>query len=132
MSQPLNIQKQDIAGSVFQESNLDRSEFRDVSLAGAVFEGVDLSGARFFNVNLRQADIGAFDFGGTSFSCMNTGEDQPRIPADIQNIELEACTVRHCDFERTKFADCRWNGAMIDDVLVTDLIACYRRHQPLT
>jgi uncharacterized protein YjbI with pentapeptide repeats len=127
MSEVLKVSHKDIAGSVFQGANMRGAEFRDVNLAKAVFDGVDLSGARFFNVNLREAQIGAVDFGGASFSCMNTGEGHPRVPAEIQNIELDDCTVRTCYFRNTKFVDCDWSGATIDGVPVTELIAAYRQ-----
>lgn len=117
MSNAIKVNEKDISGS----------EFRDVNLAKAVFEGVDLSGARFFNVNFRGAEIGAVDFGGASFSCMNTGEDEERIPAKIENIELDDCTVRTCHFRNTKFVNCDWSGATIDGVPVAELLATHRK-----
>ena len=123
----LKVNDENIAGSAFQDANLAGAEFRGVNLAMAVFDDVDLSGAHFFNVNLRGAQIGAVDFGGASLSCMNTGEDRERVPATIENIELDDCTVSKCHFRSTKFVDCDWHGATIDGVPITELIATYRK-----
>ena len=85
-----------------EHKNLAGSQFRHVNMSGTVFEDVDLSGAKFFNINLRGADIGAIDFGGTSFSCMNTGEGHPKQPAVFKNIELDDCTIENCCFRNAK------------------------------
>ena len=127
MANAMKMTHEDITGSTFEDTNMAAAEFRRVNLAKAVFDDVDLSGARFFNVNLRGAQIGAVDFGGASLSCMNTGEDRERVPATIENIELDDCTVSKCHFRSTKFVDCDWHGATIDGVPITELIATYRK-----
>jgi len=110
----------------FQNRDISGSEFREVNLSGAVFEDIDLSGARFFNVNLRNAEIGAVDFGGSSFSCMNTGECFPMKPATFQNIELDDCTLRNCFFRKTHLVDCDLSGMTIDGILVSEMISQYK------
>jgi uncharacterized protein YjbI with pentapeptide repeats len=110
----------------FRKRDLSGSEFRHVNLSSAVFEDVDLTGARFFNVCLRDAEVGAVDFGGTRFSCMNAGEGHPMKPADLRNLELDDCTLTHCHFRGTRLVDCDLTGMTIDGVLVTEMLATYR------
>ena len=116
MSDKQRYENRDIAGS----------EFRHVNMSGTCFEDVDLSRARFFNINLRGADIGAVDFGGASFSCMNTGEDRPRLPAVYKNIELDDCTIQDCCFKNVKIINCDLTGMTIDGVLVSEMIKALR------
>lgn len=123
MANAMNITHEDMTGSVFQDTNMSGAVFRRVDLANAVFDDVNLGGARFFNVNLRRAEVGAIDFGGSSVSCMNTGEDRERVPATIKSIELDESTVSSCHFRNTKFVNCDWTGATIDGVPITELIA---------
>ncbi len=117
MSEKCQVENKDIAGS----------QFRHVNLSGAVFEDVDLSGARFFNINLRDADIGAVDFGGASFSCMNTGEDRPRKPVVFNSIELDDCTFQNSFFRNTKLVNCDLTGMTIDGVPVTEMLEAYKK-----
>jgi uncharacterized protein YjbI with pentapeptide repeats len=117
MSERYKVENKDIAGS----------QFRHVNMSGTVFEDVDLSGARFFNINLRRANIGAVDFGGASFSCMNTGEDHPRKPVVFNSIELDDCTIQNSYFRNTKLVNCDLTGMTIDGVLVTDMLKAYER-----
>ncbi|MHC4425456.1 MAG: pentapeptide repeat-containing protein [Planctomycetota bacterium] len=117
MSEKYKVENKDIAGS----------EFRHVNMSGTVFEDVNLSGARFFNINLRSADIGAVDFGGASFSCMNTGEGRPRKPVVFNSIELDDCTIQNSYFRNTKIVSCDLTGMTIDGVPVTDMLKAYER-----
>lgn len=110
----------------FNNKNISGSEFHSVNMSGSVFDDVNLSGTRFFNVNLRDAQIGAVDFGGTSFSCMNTGECFPMKPAEFQNIELDNCTMKNCYFRNTRLVACDIRGMTIDDVPVTDMLKAYK------
>ncbi len=116
MSEEHHVEHRDIAGS----------QFRHVNMSGAVFEDVDLSGAKFFNVNLRGAEIGAVDFGGASFSCMNTGEDRPRVPAVFNAIEFEDCTIQNSFLRNTKLVNCDLTGMTIDGIPVTDMLEAYK------
>ena len=115
MSEQFNVERKDISDS----------QFRHVNMSGAVFEDVNLSGAKFFNINLRDADIGAVDFGGASFSCMNTGEDRERRPVVFNSIELDDCTIRNSFFRNTKIINCDLTGMTIDGVLVTEMVKAY-------
>jgi uncharacterized protein YjbI with pentapeptide repeats len=115
MSEKYKVENKNIAGS----------QFRHVNMSGTVFEGVDLSGAKFFNINLRDAEIGAVDFGGASFSCMNTGEDHPRKPVIFNSIELDDCTIQNSFFRNTKLVNCDLTGMTIDGILVTDMLKAY-------
>jgi uncharacterized protein YjbI with pentapeptide repeats len=115
MSEKYKVENKNIAGS----------EFRNINMSGAVFEGIDLSGAKFFNINLRDAEIGAVDFGGASFSCMNTGEDHPRKPVVFNSIELDDCTIQNSFFRNTKLVNCDLTGMTINRILVTDMLKAY-------
>ncbi|UCF16149.1 MAG: pentapeptide repeat-containing protein [Phycisphaerales bacterium] len=117
MSEKCHVENKDIAGS----------QFRHANMSGAVFEDVDLSGAKFFNVNLRGAEIGAVDFGGASFSCMNTGEDRPRVPVVFNAIEFEDCTIQNSFFWNTKLVNCDLTGMTIDGIPVTDMLEAYKK-----
>ena len=111
----------------FTKKNISGSEFHSVNMSGSIFDGVDLSGAKFFNVNLREAQIGAVDFGGTCFSCMNTGECFPMKPAEFKNIELDNCMMKNCYFRNTKLVACDITGMTIDGVPVTDMLESYKK-----
>ena len=117
MSEKHEVENKDITGS----------QFRHVNMSGAVFDDVNLSGARFFDVNLRNAEIGAVDFGGASFSCMNTGECYPKQPAVFKNLELDDCTFEKCYFRNTKIVNCDLTGMTIDGVLVTDMVKAHEK-----
>ena len=112
MSEKQRFENKDIAGS----------EFRHVNMSGTTFEDVSLSGATFFNINLRGAKIGAVDFGGAAFSCMNTGEDRPRLPAVFKNIELDDCTIQDSCFKNVRIINCDLTGMTINGVLVSEMI----------
>jgi uncharacterized protein YjbI with pentapeptide repeats len=120
MSEKLRFENKDVAGS----------EFRHVNMSGTTFEDVDLSRATFFNVNLRGADIGAVDFGGARFSCMNTGEDHPRLPVIFKNIELDDCTMQDCCFKNAKVVNCDLTGMTIDGVLVSEMVKAVKGSTP--
>jgi hypothetical protein len=94
-------------------------------MSRAVFEDIDLSGAKFFNINLRDADIGAIDFGGTSFSCMNTGESHPKKPAAFNGIELDYCIIKNSFFRNTKIVNCDITGMTIDGIPVKEMVKAY-------
>ena len=110
----------------FNNKDISSSEFRSVNLSGSIFESVDLSNTKFFDVNLRDAMIGAVDFGGASFSCMNTGECFPMKPAEFKNVEMDNCTMKNCYFRNTKLVACDITGMTIDGVLLTDMVKAYK------
>jgi uncharacterized protein YjbI with pentapeptide repeats len=116
MIEKKTIENADSTGSVFQH----------VNMSGSTFEDVNLSGARFFNANLRGATVAAIDFGGASFSCMNTGEDRPKSAAHFKNIELDDCTFQECCFRGVKLVNCDVRGMTIQGIAVADLIKAYR------
>ena len=116
MIEKQTIENADITGSVF----------RHVNMSGSTFEDVNLSGVRFFNANLRGASMGAIDFGGASFSCMNTGEDRPKSPAQFKNVELDDCTFQECFLRGVKLVNCDVRGMTIQGIALEDLIKAYR------
>ncbi len=100
-------------------------KFLHTNISGTVFEGIDLSGAKFFNINLRDAKIGAIYFGGSSLSCMNTGEGHPRKPAVFNSIELDDCSIQNSFFRNTKIVNCSLTGMTIDGIRVTNMVKAY-------
>jgi uncharacterized protein YjbI with pentapeptide repeats len=115
-----------IEKQMIENADITGSVFRHVNMSGSTFEDVNLSGARFFNANLRGATVGAIDFGGASFSCMNTGEDRPKTAADFKNIELDDCTFQECCFRGVKLVNCDVRGMTIQGIALADLIKAYR------
>lgn len=115
------IEKQTI-----ENADTTGSIFRHVNMPGSTFEDVNLSGARFFNASLRGASLGAIDFGGAFFSCMNTGEDRPKSPVQFKNIALDDCTFQECCFHGVKLVNCDVRGMTIQGMALADLIKAYR------
>ncbi len=105
----------------------EKYEVENKDITGSKFRHVNMSGAVFDDVNLRNAEIGAVDFGGASFSCMNTGECYPKRPAVFKNLELDDCTIEKCYFRNTKLVNCDLTGMTIDGVLVTDMLKAYEK-----
>ena len=108
-----------------KNKDIPDSKFLHTNMSGSVFEDIDLSGAKFFNINLRDAKIGAIDFGGSSFSCMNTGEGHPRKPAVFNSIELDECIIQNSFLRNTRIVNCDLTGMTIDGIRVTDMVKAY-------
>jgi len=112
----------DIAGSVF----------RDVNLAGAEFENVNLGQARLHDINLSGVSISAANLGGAHFKHLGPppgpNGEQPRQKAvTFEDAQLCDSTFRKVDLSNVKITECNTKGMTIDGVLVSDMIAAYKR-----
>lgn len=79
------------------------SRFKNVRLAGAAFANVDLSGSTFDDVNASSV----------TFS----------------NADLKAARFTNVDFDYVEISDSRIAGMRIEGILLSDLIAAYRKSQ---
>jgi len=127
--EPLLVKDGKTPESRFDNLDMHGTVFHNLNLSGSSFEDINLSGARFFNINLRNAQIGAIDFGGSVLSCMNTGEDRPKLPVSFKDIELDGCTFTECAFTNVKLENCGLEGMRIDGIPVAEMLAAYREQR---
>ena len=80
----------------------------------------------FHNINLRGAQLSAIDFGGATFSCMNTGEDRPRQPVVFKNIEFHDCEFVDCSFAGARITGADLTGMTIDGISVSEMLDAYK------
>ena len=70
--------------------------------------------------------MSAVDFGGASFSCMNTGEDHPPLPVIFKEIEFDNCTFEGGSFAGVRLQGANISGMTIDSIPVSEMIEAYR------
>jgi len=119
---------------VAEHANLAESVFTDVNLAGAVFENVNLSKVRMHNINLSDLDLSAAQIGGASFKHIGPppstdGKQERQRPVTFEEATLCDSTFKKVDLSNVKILDCNLEGMTIDGVLVTDLIAAYKKQR---
>lgn len=117
-----------------EHANLAGTRFRNGNLTGAEFDNVNLTNARFHNVNLSNAVITAAQIGGASFKHVGPPPDAEGIQARQRPVRFEEMmlcdsTFRKVDLSNVRISDCDLTGATIDGILVTDLMAAYRKQQ---
>jgi uncharacterized protein YjbI with pentapeptide repeats len=115
-------------------ANLAGSRFRNANLTGAEFDNVNLTNARFHNVNLSNAVITAAQIGGASMKHVGPPPDAEGIQARQRPVRFEEMmlcdsTFRKVDLSNVRISDCDLTGATIDGILVTDLMAAYRKQE---
>jgi hypothetical protein len=71
--------------------------------------------------------VGVKELGGAEFSCLNTGEDRPRVPARFRDIELDDCTFEAGSLAGVQIDGARLDRMTIDGMVVTELIEAYQR-----
>ena len=81
--------------------NLSGSKFDDVNLQGTLFNNINLSESTFTDINL-------------------TG-------TQVENVNASNVTFHCVKFEGAAIDRCLLDGMTIDGVLVTDLIAAYKK-----
>ena len=123
MGKPLTVDKQEIAGSTFQCSDLSQTHFVNCKMAGAVLE----------DVNFSDAVVKYAQFGGATFSFIGLGPDAPKDakqrPVCFETFDLNSSTFRKGDLSNVQISECRTDGMRIDGVLVTDMIEAYKARQ---
>ena len=110
------------------------SVFTDVDLSGAAFENVNLAKVRMHNVNLSDLDLSSAQIGGASFKHIGPpptkdGKQDRQRPVTFEEAMLCDSTFTKVDLSNVKILDCNLAGMTIDGVLVTDMVAAYKKLQ---
>ena len=108
------------------------SIFRAVDLSGAEFENVNMSKARLHNIDLSDISISAANLGGAHFKHLGPapgkdGKQTRQRPITFEEAMLCDSTFKNVDLSNVKVMSCDLRGMTIDGVLVTDLIAAYKK-----
>jgi uncharacterized protein YjbI with pentapeptide repeats len=106
---------------------LTGTSFRDVCLGDAEFDNVSFVRAKLHNVNLSDVQISYFQMGGAKFTVGGSHPDYGQKPISFEKCQLVATSFRDCDLTQTSIEGCKLDGMRIDGILVTDLLAAYRR-----
>lgn len=114
--------------------NISESEFQRVNLSGSSFEDVNLSRVRVHDANLSDIEITAAQIGGAKFRHISPppgpGGKFPRQRGiTFEDGMLCDSTFRNVDLSNTTFTACNIEGATLDGVLLTDLLAAYRKEK---
>ena len=83
----------------------------DTDISGSMFTDVKLSGSAFKNVNLSDATINDANMSGLS----------------IHNANLHGLRISQADLTNSSIVESLTSGMTIDGILVSDLMAAYRR-----
>ena len=115
-----------------EHADYAESVFTDVNLARAAFENVNLTKVRMHNINLSDLDLSAAQIGGASFKHIGPpptkdGKQERQRPVTFEEATLCDSTFKKVDLSNVKILDCNMEGMTIDGVLVTDLIAAYKK-----
>lgn len=106
--------------------------FRNVDLSGSEFENVNLSRTKMHDINLSDVSVSAANLGGAHFKHIGpapdaSGKQERQRPVTFEEAQLCDSTFRKVDLSNVKVVDCDLKGMTIDGVLVTDLIAAYKK-----
>jgi uncharacterized protein YjbI with pentapeptide repeats len=113
-------------------ADISGSVFRDVNLAGAEFENVNMSQTRMHDINLSDLSVSAANLGGAHFKHLGpapdkNGKQERQKAVTFEEAQLCDSTFKKVDLSHVKIIDCNVDGMTIDGVLVTDLIAAYKK-----
>lgn len=99
-----------------------------------VCHDVNLSGARISDANLSDLEIEGAQLGGAFLH--NIGlppkghpfyqEGARQRPLRFEDCDLHNSSIKNCDLSGVEFADCNFEAARIDGILVTELLKAYR------
>jgi uncharacterized protein YjbI with pentapeptide repeats len=108
------------------------SVFRDVDLSGSEFENANMSKSRLHDIDLRDISISAANLGGAHFKHLGpapdkNGKQERQKPVTFEEAMLGDSTFNKVDLSNVKITNCNVRGMTIDGVLVTDLIAAYKK-----
>jgi uncharacterized protein YjbI with pentapeptide repeats len=122
MPEKLDIKKAVITGS----------ELETVNMSGSHFTDINLSKSRFINVNFSDVYFAAAQIGGTHFKHIGPppdkdGKQERQRPVIFEEGMLCDSTFRKMDLSNAQIIDCDIEGMKIDGVLVTDLLAAYKK-----
>ena len=124
MPNKMSVQNDDVGGS----------EFENLNMAGAHFTNINLSGARFHDINFSDVQFTAAQIGGTTFKHIGPPPDQEGQQARQRAVTFEEgqlgdSVFRRMDLSNVKIVDCDVTGMTIDDILVTDLLAEWKKRK---
>ena len=113
-------------------ADISGSVFRDVNLSGSEFENVNMSKTRLHDINMSEVSISAANLGGAHFKHIGPAPDKNGRQERQKAITFEEAmlcdsTFKKVDLSNVKIIDCDLHGMTIDGVLVTDLIAAYKK-----
>jgi uncharacterized protein YjbI with pentapeptide repeats len=106
---------------------LTGSSFQDVCVGDGEFENVSLVRAKLHNVNLSDVHVSYFQMGGATFTVGGSDPGRGQKPISFEHCQLVGASFRDCDLSEVRIDHCKLDGIRIDGVLVTDLMAAYRR-----
>jgi uncharacterized protein YjbI with pentapeptide repeats len=113
-------------------ANLKGSTFDNVNLSGSTFNNANLSNAQFHNVNFSGATVTSAQIGGIALRNIGPPPDadgnltRPQ-PATFDTATLCDSLFTGCDLSGVKIEKCETSGMTIDGILVSDLLAAYRK-----
>jgi len=111
---------------------IPESEFEDLNMSEAKFTNINLSKARFHEINFSDVSFTAAQIGGATFKhigpppCGPEGQERQR-PVTFEEGMLCDSTFRSMDMSGVQIVDCDVTGMTIDGVLVTDLLAEWKK-----
>lgn len=129
----LNMKLTITGGKLFVEhAQYAASVFADVDLAGSSFENVNLTKVKMHNINLSDLDLSAAQIGGASFRHIGpppdkNGKQERQRAVIFEEAMLCDSTFTKVDLSNVKIVDCNMEGMTIDGVLVTEMIAAYKK-----
>jgi hypothetical protein len=106
------------------------SEFEDLNMAGTRFTNINLSNARFHDINFSDVSFTAVQIGGALFKHIGPppcGEQKRQRPVTFEEAMLMDSIFRKVDMSNVQIIDCNIEGMKIDGILVTEMLAAYRR-----
>jgi uncharacterized protein YjbI with pentapeptide repeats len=118
----LEVRNESVAESEFEHSNMSGSKFTDINL----------SGARFININFSDGYFAAVQIGGTLFKHIGPPPDKDSKQARQRPVTFEEAMLcdsifRKVDMSGVQIIDCNIEGMKIDGILVTDMLAAYKK-----
>src|ERR1700751_2346866 len=98
MPKPLNLHKEDISTSHFNDMNMAKSDF----------ENINLSGSRVHDINFNGVHFSARKMGGTTFKHIGLppGSKDKQRPVTFEEATLCDSVFRKVDLTNVKLIDC--------------------------
>jgi uncharacterized protein YjbI with pentapeptide repeats len=105
------------------------SRFHNVNLADAEFDDVNMSKVTFHNINMSDISVSAVQMGGAKFKHIGLppGSKEKQRPMTFEEADLNGTRISKCDLSGVKIENCNIEGMKIDGVLVSDLIAAFKK-----
>jgi uncharacterized protein YjbI with pentapeptide repeats len=116
-----------------KHDNIAGSEFEDLNMAGSQFTNINLSGAKFHDINFSDVNFTAALIGGTTFKHLGPmpdkdGKQARQRPVTFEEGMLCDSLFHFMDMSGVKVIDCNVEGMTINGILVTDLLAEWKKH----